>query len=240
MRLSLLPAADSGLSASLRNPSGHFCGLSESEVRWDRSWSWRGQRVHTQHTSPPPLITGITESCWTSSNALSVSEPGPVLHSLLHRVHLLGGEQKLALCSALRVMDTIFSAGQEKKKTRETLSLLQRAAGCRERLKPTEGKSAAGEERGTEELQQHQNFIKITEALLELTGCFHISCFVISHPPHPPPAAHLLLFQTVKYPHWCALLGRTLRESLRSQLKNELVFLQNQKREGRVNTSSDG
>lgn len=107
--------------------------------------------MYSQHTSLPPLITGIAESCWISSNTLSGSEPGPVLHSLLHRVQLLGGEQELALCSALRVMDTIFSAGQEKKKkkTRETLSLLQRAAGFRERLKPTEGKSAAGEERGT-------------------------------------------------------------------------------------------
>lgn len=107
--LQLLTAPVSGLSASLINPRGHFVdkpnlfdgtGLEEASVC-------------TVHISS--LITGIAEAAGLAATRWAAPSPGR-FYICSSTTFNYWGRGELVLFSALKMMDTIFSAGQEKNK----------------------------------------------------------------------------------------------------------------------------
>lgn len=138
-----------------------FGGLTESEVCWD--WCWTGvgleeASVCTVHISA--LMTGIAEAAGLAATRWASPSPGRfcICSSTMFNYW---GRGELALFSALRMTDTIFSAGQEKNNRKYMVGL--ESSWFRERLKPTEEKPAAGAGRWKEWRNGITAFLKITE-----------------------------------------------------------------------------
>lgn len=130
--------------------------LSESEVWWAWCWSWRGRHVHPAHFSSDHWNR---RSCWISSNMLSGSEPGPVLHLLLHHVQLLGESRAGILLSPQGDGYNFLSRARKRRKKKQQKLYLW----FREQLVLERGWNQEKENQVLVQLEERRNFIKITE-----------------------------------------------------------------------------
>lgn len=186
----------------------------------DWCWAWRGQRVHRAHFSSDDWNR---RSRWISSNTLSVSKPGPVLHLLLHHVQLLGERRAGTLLSPEDDGYNFLSRARKKQ---------QKVYGWfRERLKPTEEKPAAGAGRWKEWGNGITTFSKSQRDTFVADLVFLFQLFYDSRPCSSPAAVIDSLKSTaVQVFPWQRMKGAVGESEPRHlKLKNELMFLQHQR-----------